>query len=155
MTCFGSSIAAFGLIALIAMPSAALAKKKAEAQAPCKEPAKVSLEPGMKVISHLAGPNWSVGKVTAVKGKTIEVEDARGGLGSTSASEIALYPGTLYRDHTPPCFQAGDRVLARSKGNTWREAQVIDANPGKVTFQFLDSQTGSAGPLDLVRMPKK
>jgi hypothetical protein len=140
--------------ATIAVAAAALAEKKVEAGALCKEPAKLTLAPGVKVISHLAGPNWSVGKVKSVKGKTIEVEDAGGGLGSMGSSDIVPYPDSLYHDRIAPCFKAGDKVLARTKGNIWREATVTDANQGKVTFTFLDNKTGTAGPLDLVRKPK-
>jgi len=103
--------------------------------AACKKPS-VEIKPGMKVIAAIAGPNWGVSKVESVDKKTINVKDADGGLGSLGKKDVVPHPSVLYHGDVKPCFNTGDKVLAKAQGSTWRIATIgkIDGDKADITF---------------------
>ena len=124
------------------------------AAATCKEPTKPALSPGMKVVTPLAGPNWSVGKIESIKGRNVTVKDADGGLGSMKPSEVLPHPSVLYKDNSYPCFKAGDKVIAPLKGNIWRIATITSIEGDKATIAFTDKKQNVVKQVELLRAPK-
>jgi hypothetical protein len=125
----------------------------ANAFAECQEPQKVSFKTGMKVIAAIAGPNWGAAKVDSIKGGNITVKYSDGGLGSLQPREIAVHPDILYQGGSYPCFQPGDRVIAKSHGDIWRTATVTKVDGDKFEVRFYDKSTKTLKGNEIVRRP--
>lgn len=119
----------------------------------CKEPAKTQFKPGMKVIAALAGPNWAVAKIESVGKKDIMVKYADGGMGSLGKSEIAVHPDASYHG-SHPCFAAGDKVIAKAAGDTWRTATISSIKGENAEVTFADKKKKTLKQSEIVRQPK-
>lgn len=120
----------------------------------CKEPQKVELKKGMKVIAPLAGPNWQVSKVDKISGNNVTVKDASGGLGSMKPDEVVPHPDVLYKGGNYPCFKAGDKVVAKAQGDIWRTATVSKVDNDKIEVKFMDKSKKTLKENEMVRKPK-
>ncbi len=119
----------------------------------CKEPKKISLKPGMKVIVALAGPNWSEAKIDSMSGGNITVKYYDGGLGNVGRREVVAHPDILYHGRTYPCFKRGDRVIAKSHGKIWRTAVITMEDGDKFEIQFDDKTRKKLKGNEIVRIP--
>ncbi len=123
------------------------------AAAACELPT-VELKPGMKVIAALAGPNWAVARVDAIKGAQVMVKFSDGGLGSLGKGEVVAHPSVLHRTGDVPCFQAGARVIAPAQGDTWRFATVLSVTGEKAEVKFADGKKRELKLTELAAQPE-
>jgi len=137
----------FVLTALIALPSG-------HAATTCKEPQKIALKSGMKVIAEIAGPNWCVARIESLKGEDITVKYAVGGEDVLNSEEVIPHPSILYKDNSYPCFKKGDKVIAKSNGDIWREATINSVDGDNVNVTFLNKKEVTLKQSELARAPK-
>lgn len=135
------------VMAAFAVPALVLAEQ-------CKEPAKVDLKTGMKVVAQWQGDNWWLAKISSInKNGLINVTYSDNTKGSgKKKDQVAYYiygdPGT-----PPPCFKEGDKVVAQWKGDSWWKARIdkIDGNKADITYS--DGEKGTRKLTDMVRDP--
>lgn len=134
-------------VVVVAAPVLALAQQ-------CKEPAKVGIKPGMKVVAQWQGDNWWLAKVDSI-GKNGQINvtysDMTKGV-NKKPDQIAYY---LYeKAGTPaPCFKEGDKVVAQWKGDSWWKARIDAITGDKANVTYSDGEKGTRKLTDMVRDP--
>jgi hypothetical protein len=120
----------------------------------CKEPEKVSLKTGMKVVAQWRGDNWWLAKISSIDKKgLVNVTYSDNTKGSNKKQDqIAPYiyatPGTQ-----PPCFKEGDKVVAQWKGDSWWKARIEKINGNSAEITYSDGEKGTRKLTDMVRDP--
>jgi hypothetical protein len=135
------------VVAVVALPALCRAEQ-------CKEPDKVSLKTGMKVVAQWQGDNWWLAKIDSIdkKGRiNVTYSDNTRGTNKTP-SQVASY---LYEKSgtPPPCFKAGDKVVAQWKGDSWWKARINAIKGNEADITYSDGEKGTRQLTDMVRDP--
>ncbi len=138
---------AFLVVAAFMLPAVAGAQK-------CKEPERVDLRPGMKVVAQWQGDNWWLAKIDSISKKgiaNVTYSDNTKGT-NKKKDQIAYY---IYeRSGTPPpCFKDGDKVIAQWKGDSWWKARIDRIKGNKADITYSDGEKGTRRLTDMVRDP--
>lgn len=138
------------LVALVVLAVALPALAAAEQ---CKEPAKVDLKTGMKVVAQWQGDNWWLAKINSInKNGLFNVTYSDNTKGANKKKDQVAY--YIYNDtQTPPCFKEGDRVIAQWKGDSWWKARITRISGNSVDITYSDGEKGTRKLTDMVRDP--
>lgn len=131
-----------GTVALVAMITAC---------SNCKEPAKVELKPGMKVVASWQGNSWWVGTIDSISGDDVNLTYSDNTKGVKNKSLVLPHPTVQYTDGKPCCFKAGDKVVAKWKNDNWWVATIDKVEKGNADVTYSDGEKGIQKTTDIVR----
>lgn len=117
----------------------------------CKEPAKIDLKSGMKVVASWQGNSWWLGTIDSIDGDTVNLTYSDNTKGVKNKTLVLPAPSVQYADGKPCCFKPGDHVVAKWKNDNWWVATIdkIDKDQADVTYS--DGEKGVQKTTDIVR----
>lgn len=117
----------------------------------CKEPAKVELAPGMKVVASWQGNSWWVATVDSISGDDVNLTYSDKTTGVKNKSLVLPHPSVQYTDGKPCCFKAGDKVVAKWKNDNWWVGTIDKVEKDKAHVTYSDGEKGIQNTTDIVR----
>lgn len=117
----------------------------------CKEPAKVDLKPGMRVVASWQGNSWWVGTIDTITGDDVNLTYSDNTKGVKNKSLVLPHPDVQYTSGKPCCFKPGDKVVAKWKNDNWWVATVDKAEKGKANLTYSDGEKGIQNTKDMIR----
>lgn len=117
----------------------------------CKEPAKIGLKPGMKVVASWQGNSWWVGTIDSIAGDDINITYSDGTKGVKNKSLVLPHPSVQYPDGKPCCFKPSDKVVAKWKNDNWWAATIDSVEKNKADVTYSDGETATQLTTDIIR----
>jgi len=134
------------VVMAVALPALVLAQQ-------CKEPDKVDLKPGMKVVAQWQGDNWWLAKINAINKGRFNVTYSDNTKGMNKKKEQVAYYIYDKSGTPPPCFKEGDKVVAQWKGDSWWKARIEKIKGSDADITYSDGEKGTRKLTDMVRDP--
>ncbi len=117
----------------------------------CKEPAKMDLKPGMKVVASWQGNSWWVGTIDSIDGDNVNLTYSDKTNGVKNKSLVLPHPTVQYTDGKPCCFKPGDKVVAKWKNDNWWVATIDKVEKDEASVTYSDGEKGTQKTTDIVR----
>lgn len=117
----------------------------------CKEPAKIELKHGMKVVASWQGNSWFVGTIDSISGDDVNLTYSDKTQGIKNKSLVLPHPTVQYTSGKPCCFKPGDKVVAKWKNDNWWVATIDKVEKGKAEVTYADGEKGVQLTTDIVR----
>lgn len=121
----------------------------------CKDPAKIAIKEGMRVVAQWSGDNWWVAKVDKISGENVDVTYSDNQKGLKKIAQMVPYPEALYTSGLPPCIKAGDKVVSKWRHDSWWLGTIdkVDATIENCDITYTDGEKGLQKCKDMVKFP--
>ncbi len=117
----------------------------------CKEPAKMELKPGMKVVASWQGSSWWVATIDGISGDDVTLTYSDNTKGVKNKSLVLPHPDVQYTSGKPCCFKPGDKVVAKWKHDNWWVGTIDKVGKNTANITYSDGEKGIQNTMDIVR----